>query len=510
MPLVTLSPLKSASRSPKRQFYTPPTSPRQYVPLDCKESTEFWEPQTRMKRLPWIVWPCHLLSCVLAAVLGRSHRRVPKPSSTSYLNGIRAIACLIVHNHHVLFFDNPALENPYGAGERNFSILQLPIVRLIHAGRSMVCVFFVLSGFVLAYSPLRKIASISPASSSDFISGLSSSIIRRFVRLFLPLLVTVYITCLVTWVNPWYYPGHWRDAEPTLWQHHLRFFHIAVPFLNPFTWDIYRPQGLDHCWTLALEYRGSMIVFLLCLTTSQLTTASRKLALCTTALWAFCYGRWEVTCFISGMFLAELRYHPLSCDFPLLHRIHVSPKIKSVSAAALFVLSLFLLSWPDNGSKGVEPFVTMSRFMPTMWVWDPEMGSWYWGSIGAFALILSVENLPCVQAVLSKPPILYLGEISYSFYLLHWMAFAWFGTMLNFFFTVVLEWSPTLSFYLVWGITVAVLVAVSDVFWRLVDKNSIVLGNLLAAKLGLHKQTATVMPLHIYEERQKDNVLMNM
>lgn len=53
--------------------------------------------------------------------------------------------------------------NPYGAepAASNHGFSQLPVIRIIYAGKGMVAIFFVLSGFVLAYSPLRKITSMS-------------------------------------------------------------------------------------------------------------------------------------------------------------------------------------------------------------------------------------------------------------------------------------------------------------------------------------------------------------
>lgn len=109
-------------------------------------------------------WYWSLLPWFLTAALGKTTRTLPRKTSTSYLNGIRGIACLIVYTEHVsMHYYRDFMSNPYGAepAANNHGFSQLPIIRIIYAGKGMVAIFFVLSGFVLTYSPLKKITSIS-------------------------------------------------------------------------------------------------------------------------------------------------------------------------------------------------------------------------------------------------------------------------------------------------------------------------------------------------------------
>lgn len=139
------------------------------VPQDLSEGDlSSWKGVNSEKRLEWADeaprWYWNLLPWFLTAPLGKTTRKLPKKTSTSYLNGIRGIACLIVYTVHVsMHYYKEFTSNPYGAepAASNHGFSQLPVIRIIYAGRGMVAIFFVLSGFVLTYSPLRKITSMS-------------------------------------------------------------------------------------------------------------------------------------------------------------------------------------------------------------------------------------------------------------------------------------------------------------------------------------------------------------
>ncbi|KAK6085448.1 acyltransferase [Seiridium cupressi] len=448
-------------------------------------------------------WYWGMLPWVLASALGKTQRQLPQKSSTSYLNGIRGIACLIVFLGHVSGHYYRSFNNPYGAEpvEENHGISQLPIIRIIYAGKGMVAVFFVLSGFVLSYSPLRKInGSLSTSSASSLVAGLCSSLLRRGVRLFAPMVVLVFLTCLVTWNYPSFYPGHWRDADPKFLQHLWRYVMITLPLFNPFFWDTYHPTSFDQCWTLAVEYRGSMVVFLMCVTTSRLTTRARKIVVLLSALWALHWLRSDVFCFLSGMFLAELRYCPLSDDFPLVRKCRVPWVVTSTLASCVLMASMLVIGWPPGGDAGIEPYKTIGQLIPDVWRSSNDSITFFWGSIGAFGSLAAIENLPSVQWVLSTAPILYFGEISFSFYLLHWMAYMWPGWEMMIYFTEVIQWSRDVSFYAMFTLTLLLLIVASDYFWSVVDERCVSMGKILIDWLGVHASFVVVPNVVAAEE----------
>lgn len=453
-----------------------------------------WSQQTL--RLEWL-W--YLAPWFLSAAFGKTERRLPKKSSTSYLNGIRGVACLIVFSNHVTDrFYGSNYQRPYGAipAEENHAITQLPILRMIYAGTAMVCIFFVLSGFVLAYSPLRKINAPSQFSGHDLNIGLCSAILRRAIRLFTPMVIVIILTCFVTWIYPSFTPGNWRQGDPTFLQHAWRYIQITMPLFNPFVWEPYTPLSFEHCWSIAAEYRGSMVVFLTCTATSRLTTRARKLVVGSLALWSLYLGRSDIFCFLSGMVLAELRYFSLTDDFPLTKRMNIPRHVSYLLAAFLLVFSLLLLSWPAAGDSGAEPFKSLAKLTPERYLGSVLSTTFFWGSVGAVGLMIAVENLPPVQWLFSTAPLLYLGEISFSFYLLHWVVFLWPGMEMMLFFMIDLRWSRDFSCYVMVFTILPLLVACSDYYWRCVDQKCVEVAKSVVNWLGVHKSDAPKVMVH--------------
>ncbi|KAK9420132.1 putative Acyltransferase 3 domain-containing protein [Seiridium unicorne] len=430
----------------------------------------------KQSRPPPLHWYWCLLPWPLAAALGKTTRRLSKRTPTSYLNGVRGIACMIIYTQHVnLHYYKEFIGNPYGADppENNHGISQIPIIRVMYAGKGMNTAV-----------PDPCVASSSIISAEDLITGLCSSILRRGVRLFAPMLVLACMSCLLTWYYPSFSPGNWRENDPTFFQHVWRFVGITLPAFNPFQWDIYAPLSFNQCWTLPVEYRGSIVVFLMCMATAQLTTRARKIVILGMAIWALYWVHGDVFAFLTGMFLAELRSCPLSDDLIFIRK--VPQRVTEVLSVCVLLLALMLMGWPENGDKGVEPFKAMSLLIPAGWGATDEMVTFFWSYTTAPVALAALENLPSAQWLLSTKPVLYLGEISFSFYLLHWMGFLWPGWEMMIRMVNVLHCPMDWSFYLMYFTTLAMLVVSADVFWRLIDEKCVSAGKGLAEWLVVH------------------------
>ncbi|KAH8669125.1 acyltransferase family-domain-containing protein [Xylariales sp. PMI_506] len=446
------------------------------------QADRFWS------MVPWFV----------AAAFGKTERRLPKVSSTSYMNGIRGIACFIVFNSHISGYYYPELHLPYGFDERTYNLTQLPIIRIIYGGGGMDCLFFVLSGFVLSYSPLRKIANPTATSSHELLTSLSSSCLRRGIRLFVPVIPLVVITTLVTWYYPAFHPGNWALGEPTFQQHVWRFYANTINLLNPFTWDKFVPQGFDQCWTLALEYRGSLLVYILCVATCRLTTLARKILLLIIAWTGMYYHHWEIYCFVMGMFLSELRYFPLQDDIPAMAKLtkNIGPSVKTSFFTALLLVSMVLAGWPHMGDYGIQPFGAIFAWTPEEWRYAILDTIFFWGSFGAVGMMTAMENLPAVQWVLNTRPIMYLGEISYAFYLFHWLVFLGPGTLITEWCLVNLGWTLSSAYNLDYILSLIMLITIADYYWRLVDVQCIKLSKNLVDFLGVFRTNAPIIVVH--------------
>lgn len=468
-----------------------------------KLRSERWAPRIQWSRIAWSMLPW-----VVTAPLGKSERKLPKVTSTSYLNGLRGVACVIVYNYHVLILWNANLKA---------RVASWPIVNIVVAGHGATMVFFVLSGFVLSYSPLSKISSSSEAVDSALITSLWSSTIRRGFRLFTPLAALALLLAFITFFTPVFGPSEglpWAQVEPQTFStffHHLGTYAQNVAFLmDPFTWDFVQPVTLEHAWTLPFEYRGSLVVFTLCVACSRLTTRCRKLFLAAFALWALYWIRWDVFCFTAGMFLAELRFQPLFPSFvsfsslsssfsstgPKLEPLPLSAPVAEDDAAprrpwaklwarlthavplrplvGLLALgpAILVCGWPDGAEGGQEPYASIHRaFTPGHY--DGVNIDFLYASVGAIMVLASLEALPLLQWLLSTAPFRYLGEISFSFYLLHLLLINIMSARMLVFLTLTCGWEYDYAFALMWFVTAAGIVFASDLFWRGVDETSV-------------------------------------
>lgn len=481
-----------------------------------KPSRTQWSQMVRNllpSNIQWSRMGWSMLPWVIAAPLGKTERKLPKVTSTSYLNGLRGVACLVVYNYHITIGWYPDLKATLGL---------VPFANFVLAGHGATMIFFVLSGFVLAYSPLSKIS--HPEGSSDavdaaLLTSLWSSTIRRGFRLFTPLVGLALLLSVVTFFVPIHgaAPGlEWAQVSPkTLgtYIHHLGSYAQMVSFLmDPFTWSIVQHSSLEHAWTLPFEYRGSIVVFLLCIACARLTPRCRKVFLIAFSLWALHWIRWDVFCFTAGMFLAELRFQPLFPSSssatsssagpkpePLPHSTtadNLTPRQRPWDrfaekltgdfqrftralplrpAIGLLALgpAVVVCAWPDGGAViGLEPYATLHATFTPGHYGGVDVDFLY-ASVGAVAVLASLEALPPLQWLLSTAPFRYLGEISFSFYLLHLLLINSTSKHIMLFLTQTCGWAYGPAYVLMWLVTGTGTVFAADLFWRGVDEPSV-------------------------------------
>ena len=168
-----------------------------------------------------------LLPSFIADVFYPAHKPTWKVHPTSYLDGLRGVASVLVFFCHYTENNTPELTRSYGIDENIPSgLIQLPFLRVIFSGRPMVHIFFVISGFVLSYKPVKAIHS---RDMDKCYTALSSSTFRRAFRLFGPCLVSTFFVMVMaqlgyhkvkfaTWGEQF---GSWSDAV---------FHHIIWPW----------------------------------------------------------------------------------------------------------------------------------------------------------------------------------------------------------------------------------------------------------------------------------------
>lgn len=430
-----------------------------------------------------------LLPAFVASRLGHNIYSY-KSDSTTYLNGVRGLAAITVIIQHITAQWYDVVYWAYGAREEDTAFIQLPFVRLIVSGQFAVHLFFVLSGFVLSLEPLKR---AYDGEYDSVLTSLPSKIIRRPFRLFLPLWPVIVICCVFT-------EAGWFPSSPmgNLWAQlangwRLFLFSAWAPFrfYRGSESDVPEIPNWGHAWTLPAEFRGSMVVFFLC-TMVRMSPWLRLFGLVLFSWWCLYEQYWDMSLFIAGMVLAEVRHlrarlAPLrlpsflnsssssrgrcgsgsSTDTGIDTEFAATTSVSWFFWAAVLIIALYVSGFPPHDPHE-SPLYSFLMYSDSY----VDVRLTYL-NCAAFAVILSLENLPRVQGWLNNPAVLYLGHISFGVYLMHWPVVFSIGNK-----TILLlhddaGWS--LFAAVTTGCTVAVLLSVwvGDVFTRVVDRNCI-------------------------------------
>jgi hypothetical protein len=141
----------------------------------------------------------------------RSNKAPRKLYSTSWLDGLRGVAALFVVIHHYAYTFTATSMQGWRTGEdgdHNW-FFQLPLLRVVHSGRFMVAIFFVISGYVLSYRSLKLAREGKPI---ELLDSIASSVFRRWLRLHLPVIASTFIAFLMARANAW-------SDMPEGWEH---------------------------------------------------------------------------------------------------------------------------------------------------------------------------------------------------------------------------------------------------------------------------------------------------
>ena len=162
------------------------------------------------------LWPV-LIALSPSFFLSSRHKKPRKLFPTSYLDGLRGVAAFfVVVHHYVTAYTTSSFYGygyPYGeAPDRYNWFWLLPFVRVMHAGRFMVIIFFVISGYVLSYRSLKL---ARQGKNLELLDSLSSSVFRRWLRLHLPVAASCFMAFMLARFNAWHYMPKGWEHDPT-------------------------------------------------------------------------------------------------------------------------------------------------------------------------------------------------------------------------------------------------------------------------------------------------------
>ena len=431
----------------------------------------------------------------------RHHSRYPTTrTSTAALDGLRGHAAFAVMNYHILYAYRTDVFYGYGLSPSaaiacarpedvhafNRWLHQLPILRLFYTGTWPVSVFYVISGLVLAFKPLRT----GNDSFSKGVAATASSLLRRPFRLYGPPVVATFLTMLVIQAGGY---EHGRTvASDRTWvsvineTHQQRFDSLGLQIrdwarqtwrmLNVFWWGERHNRYDVHLWTIPAEFRCSLAVFLVLPTCLAIRPRVRKVMLGLLVAYVYALDRWDVALFYSGLLIADTLTPNASRSSPPPEGTVLKPPLGGlIPAAKAFLLfaSLFLLSAPDFCAASTPGYRLLGRLIPSS---DPAPFR-FLPNIGAVMLVSLVvhtrpEN-PLLSRLLNSAVPQYLGRISYSLYIVHGPLIHTAGyTLFPLFWTVSGQdeaWRYFAGFAVAYLVLVCITIYVADRFCELVD-----------------------------------------
>ncbi|MDY5045863.1 acyltransferase [Phascolarctobacterium sp.] len=333
---------------------------------------------------------------------------------------------MVVIHHYLLAFA-PELESTF---------LEYTPLRLLYSGRTSVCIFFVLSGFVLSYKFFNTLDS----------RVLIAGAVKRYFRLLLPVIFSIILMCFLMKGNLVFSYAVYPLTASDWLQGHLAFepsFSDALyqGFVSCFF--LFEASYNSALWTMSWELYGSIIVFVLAFIISRINRWGIFLA----AIACLALSKTYFPGFILGLLLsyAYVNYKPVK----LLNDIRWKN--------SLLVLAVLLLSY------------------------DRSKNCLFLGGALLIYILLYSKRL---QGFFSSLFFVWLGRISFSMYTIHMVILCTFSSFI--YLQLPSEISFYLKFLLILAISIPIIFIIAYIICALIDARSIKFSKAIA-KYALNK-----------------------
>jgi peptidoglycan/LPS O-acetylase OafA/YrhL len=381
-------------------------------------------------------------------------------------DGLRGIAALTVVICHFLVSFSPAgYKYLYpGTASANAkwtlldSIISIPSISVLWSGHFAVCVFFVLSGYVLTKKYIE----------SGDLKLLKLSAARRYVRLCVPVFGSVMLS-YVLFSAGFKYSQSAGDISGSSWL--TSFWDFTPSFYSALKEGIYGGifDGISiytpPLWTMKIEFIGSMLVFAYAALALRGWHAAAGFVTLTIALIFFAPSEWiYYVGFIAGSYIGAMN---LTKNKTLIYGV--------------LVLGVVL------GGFDLSPFYDWTNII------SMEVGSrkTLFCMMGGICVVYAVRA-GALRSLWESHPAQFLGKISYSLYLVHFPILLTFSSW----FYIRLAHSsinPYLSMALNFFVSCLIFLAVAVVFTKTFDRGGILLSKKLFpgnVNTGLSKTVA--------------------
>ncbi len=365
----------------------------------------------------------------------------------AYLDGLRGIAAVNVMIMHFFIVLAPAMiygnQIPSHLGNFELIFSSTPL-GLIGAGNFSVCIFFVLSGYVLTQKYFRMM--------NKYLIIIGA--LRSYIRLLIPVLAAIILSFLLSSAGLFHYYAETvmitaNNNPANYWINYWTFTPNIVDAIKQAMWESFFVGGdLNYdpvLWTMTIEFYGSMLVFAMALLFGQLRNRWTFYLAAAVAFFNSYY-----LAFIIGMALADM----FTNKTPV---FRISNKI--ILSIILFV-GLFIGSYPVSTVTNDSLY----GFLNNGFFQTPKMVYHITGS-GMILYVLS--NSQWLQKAFSSPVPVFLGKISYSLYLVHFLVISSFTCALFLALYPLLPYSAAVLTSCI--LSLLLIVLLSYLFYKYVD-----------------------------------------
>ena len=310
-----------------------------------------------------------------------------------YLDGIRGVAAVVVVILHYFVAFYPALWTGEVNDIKTKSGIEIFIattpLNTLYDGSLCVCVFFILSGYVLPYRLFKY----------DDKESIISGSLRRYIRLMIPVLFSI----IIAFICMKFRLFRNLDVAPLTSSEWLAGFYKFQPKLvdaiKQGVYGVFIKGNSDYnpvLWTMYYEFWGSFIVFSISYILNKVKNRH------------YIY----IIIIIISM---QTKFFPFILGIVICDFYHNNYRIdNNITKIFLLVIGLFLSSYPPN----IQVEGTMYSFMKIDALVEP---AYFYHSIGGALLIIVLLNSDFLKRIFSNKVFNFLGKISFSMYLIHFV-----------------------------------------------------------------------------------------
>lgn len=363
-----------------------------------------------------------------------------------FLDGLRGIAALMVFMAHLMIALYPGVVtfNPAEQHTRFDFELGLSPFSFFWRGNFAVCIFFVISGFVL--SEFCKKAKISFA----------AQLVRRYLRLAIPML----ITSIFAWLLLSFGLYH-NDLASTVthsgWL--SSWYHFDANFLKMAREALYGAfvEGSasynPNLWTMRIELLGSFYIFLLhALLKNRLL---RVLAI----IWMMKINHHRYyLLFYWGAFLFDAKDEIIASLRYVLPQYHLRMSVVAIG----FVTGIYFGAFP-------EAPVGMKSVWYSWFTKSTDVQGWH--MLGAMLLVMFLFEWHAAQHFLSNSLCRFLGKISFVLYLVHLPIICSVTSSLIY---ITKDLPYAVMAFISAGVSILFVITMSALTYRFIDQNTTV------------------------------------